>query len=613
MSSSDFSSLGIAPAILRSLKELGYETPSPIQQQSIPVLIEGANLLGTAQTGTGKTAAFALPLLSRLDAEQRAPQVLVLTPTRELGIQVAEAFKRYARYVDNFSVTAIYGGAAFYPQLQALKRGVQVVVGTPGRILDHMRRNSLDLSQIRAVVLDEADEMLRMGFIDDVESILGATPDHAQRALFSATMPKEIRRVVERYIGDAQKVEIESKTATVERIRQRYLFLNNNQKLDALTRLMEVENFDGMIVFVRTKQATIEVAEKLEARGFAAAAINGDLSQQLREQTIAKIKKGVIDILVATDVAARGLDVERITHVINYDIPYDAEAYVHRIGRTGRAGRDGTAILFVSPRESRLLKSIERTTRQPLEKLRLPTSGEVSGQRIADFQQQILDTLESQDLDEFRGLLEQLATGHDVPMVDLAAALAFQAQLARPLFPNMQEMSLPEERGKDWKMDGDRPAKGRKGKKEFGDKKGHGERKERADRPAKREYGEKGKFEGSDRPARTERGDKPRKSGRDMFIPDQMMVTYRLGVGKNHGVFPKDIVGAIANEAGIESQYIGRISIEDNSSTVDLPDGMPKEIFRHLQKVRIKQQPINITVDKSGSERSNKPRKAKQK
>src|SRR5690606_2248580 len=394
MSSSLFADLGLGAPILGALDDLGYEQPSPIQEQSIPLLLAGKNLLGVAQTGTGKTAAFALPLLNNLDPTQQSPQVLILTPTRELAIQVAEACQSYARKLKNFHVLPIYGGQEMSGQLRALRRGVQVVVGTPGRVMDHLRRESLNLAEIRAVVLDEADEMLRMGFIDDVETILAKTPDSAQRALFSATMPAAIQRIAAAYLGDAEEVRIEAKTRTVERISQRYLLLGNHQKLDALTRILEVETFDGMIIFVRTKSATVELAEKLEARGFAASALNGDLSQQLRERTVGRLKNGQLDIVVATDVAARGLDVERISHVVNYDIPYDNESYVHRIGRTGRAGREGNAILFVTPKERRLLQSIERSTRQPITEMQLPSGQQVSAQRIQQFRGQLLETLE---------------------------------------------------------------------------------------------------------------------------------------------------------------------------------------------------------------------------
>ncbi len=578
MSAADFAALGLAEPVLKALQDVGYEQPSPIQAQSIPVLLEGHNLLGTAQTGTGKTAAFALPLLSRLDPAQRTPQILVLTPTRELAIQVAEAFKSYARYMKGFSVLPIYGGQDMRGQLRALNRGVQIVVGTPGRIMDHLRRKSLNLSELRAAVLDEADEMLRMGFIDDVEEILSHTPDDAQRALFSATMPAAIRKVVSTYLGDAKEVKIAAKTTTVERITQRYLIVQGNRKLDALTRILEVEAFDAMIIFVRTKQTTVELAEKLEARGYAAAGLNGDLSQQLRERTIDRLKKGQLDILVATDVAARGLDVDRISHVFNYDIPYDTEAYVHRIGRTGRAGREGKAVLFVAPREQRMLRSIERATRQKLTVMELPSGKEVSNQRIQQFHKQLEETLRSQNLAPFRELLESFTHDNELSITDVAAALAYQSQTGRPLFPKTEDT----------------------------------EKRPEFDKASRRERGE-----------RSERGPRNRSAmpGADAEAlkdhPDVEMVRYRLGVGRRDDVQVKDVVGAIANEAEIDSEYIGRIQLFDDFTVVDLPEGMPKEVLQHLQKVRIRQREIRIRLwsdtppPKPSKKPSRKPAKAK--
>jgi len=567
MSSPDFESLGIASTVLKAVQQLGYEQPSPIQEQSIPILLAGENLLGVAQTGTGKTAAFALPLLSRIDSKQKTPQILVLTPTRELAIQVAEACQSYARHMKGFHVLPIYGGTDMRGQLRGLQRGAQVIVGTPGRILDHIRRRSLNLNELNGLVLDEADEMLRMGFIDDVETILAETPDTCQRALFSATMPPPIRRVVKKYLGDAREVSIAAKTKTVERISQRYLMVKGHQKMEALTRILEVEEFDGMIIFVRTKSATAEVAEKLEARGFSAAALNGDLSQSLRERTVNRLKKGQIDIVVATDVAARGLDVERISHVINYDIPYDNEAYVHRIGRTGRAGREGQAILFVAPKERRLLRSIEQSTRQAIAEMELPTGEQVSGQRVQQFQEKIIQSLEAKDREKFKTLLQKLAEDNDISMLDIAASLASQLQEERPLFPNLAPLDTG-------KRDSGRGDSGDKGRRE------RGERSSRGDRSRNER----------------QRGERPQCGERKQH-DDIEMVTYRMEVGKDHGVMPKDIVGAIANEAGIESQNIGRIKLNDDYSTVDLPEGMPKEIFQHLKnKVRVRQQPMKLSV-----------------
>lgn len=544
-----FTSLGLADPILRAVADLGYESPSPIQAQSIPVLLAGRNLLGTAQTGTGKTAAFALPLLSQLDEKQRSPQILVLTPTRELAIQVAEAFQTYARYLKQFHVLPIYGGSDIRSQLKGLQRGAQVIVGTPGRVLDHLRRNSLDLRQLRALVLDEADEMLRMGFIDDVETILAKTPASCQRALFSATMPQQIKRVANTYLGDAEQISIAAKTRTVERISQSYLGIKHHHKMDALTRILEVEEFDGMIIFVRTKSATTDIADKLEARGFSAAALNGDLTQALREKTIDKLKRNQLDIIVATDVAARGLDVERISHVINYDIPYDNESYVHRIGRTGRAGREGKAILFVTPKEQRMLRSIEKSTRQPITPMNLPTNAEVSGQRVDQFSRQLLKVIGSEETAPFLNFLTQFSQENEISIEDAAAALVWMAQKDRPLFPRQEALESNFSSGKP-----DRADKPRR------------ERPQREERPRR-----------DDRP---KRDSKPALAGVDM-------VTYRLEVGHNDQITPSNIVGAIANEADIESQYIGHIKLYDEFSTVELPAGMPDALLQHLQKVRV--------------------------
>ncbi len=428
-----FGDLGLAEALLQALSAVGYETPSPIQAATIPPLLEGRDVLGQAQTGTGKTAAFALPILSRLDLSKSKPQALVLAPTRELAIQVAEAFQRYASHLPGFHVLPIYGGQSYGPQLAGLRRGAHVVVGTPGRVIDHLERGSLDLSGLTTLVLDEADEMLRMGFIDDVETVLKKTPPERQVALFSATMPAPIRRIAQTYLREPAEITIKAKTTTATNIRQRYWYVSGVQKLDALTRILEAEPFEAMIVFARTKQATEELAGKLQARGFDAAAINGDIVQAQRERLIQQLKDGKLDILVATDVAARGLDVERISHVLNYDIPTDTEAYVHRIGRTGRAGRSGEAILFVAPREKRLLMAIERATRQPIAEMQLPSVEAVNDQRITKFKQRIADALAADDLGVFRQLIEQFEQERNVPAIEIAAALARLAQGGQPL------------------------------------------------------------------------------------------------------------------------------------------------------------------------------------
>jgi ATP-dependent RNA helicase DeaD len=595
MSSNEFLSLGISAPVLKAVQNLGYEQPSPIQAQSIPILLSGKNLLGTAQTGTGKTAAFALPLLSNIDEKQKTPQILVLTPTRELAIQVAEAFQSYAKYIKGFHVLPIYGGADIGGQLRGLKRGAQVVVGTPGRMLDHLKRKSLNLSQVKSLVLDEADEMLRMGFIDDVETILSKTPAESQRALFSATMPAAIKRVADKYLGDAEQVRIQSKTQTVERIKQQYITVKAHQKMDALTRVLEVEQFDGMIIFVRTKSSTVDIADRLQARGFSSAALNGDLSQAIRERTIGKLKRGQIDVVVATDVAARGLDVERISHVINFDIPYDNESYVHRIGRTGRAGREGNAILFITPKETRLLRSIEKTTKSTIAPLTMPSNAQVSDQRIQQFTEQLSKTLETPRLDKFREMIVKYVEEHDLDMADVAAALTYENQKERPLFPKLDNIVAPRQdnsgknRDRDRDRDRDSKKRERKGKDNFS--KDSNTRNTRAK---------------SERVVRDEDGNE---------VP---MLTYRLEVGKNDSVEPSNIVGAIANEADISSQYIGQIILHDDYSTVDLPDGMPDEIFKTLKKARVRSKALNISVDKGGdnsapSGRSPRPKKGPKK
>jgi len=583
MSSVDFASLGISAPVLKAVQQLGYEQPSPVQEASIPILLQGKNLLGTAQTGTGKTAAFALPFLSMLDEKQKTPQILVLTPTRELAIQVAEAFQSYAKHIKGFHVLPIYGGADIGGQLRGLKRGAQVVVGTPGRMLDHLRRRSLDLSQIKGLILDEADEMLRMGFIDDVETILAKTPPECQRTLFSATMPPAIKRVADKYLGDAEVVSIESKTKTVERIAQSHLMVKGHQKMDALTRILDVEQFEGMIIFVRTKSSTLEIAEKLEARGFSSAALNGDLTQTVRERTINRLKKGQLDIVVATDVAARGLDVERISHVINYDVPYDNESYVHRIGRTGRAGREGKAIMFVTQKETRMLRSIEKSTRQPISSFNLPSNEEVSGQRVEQFKEQLVGMCKSTKLDKFHSLVKEVAAEHDIDMTLLAAALAFEAQKERPLFPKMVAIDTPRASNKD--RSNDRKPRERN------------ERNDRSDRSERQ------------RPDRAPKAARDKAPMTDNEGNDVAMITYRIEVGRNDDVSPKNIVGAIANEAQIDAQFIGHIKLHDNHSTVDLPEGMPKELFDHLYKVRVCQKPLKISVDNgtAGEQRDAKP------
>ncbi len=556
---SSFQELNLPAPLLSALDEVGYETPSPIQAQTIPHLLEGLDLLGHAPTGTGKTAAFALPLLSRIDIRRQQVQLMVLTPTRELAIQVAEAFQRYASHMKGFHVLPVYGGQDYARQINQLKRGVHAVVGTPGRVMDHMRKGTLKLDALQALVLDEADEMLRMGFIDDVEWILEQTPERRQMALFSATMPKQIQRIARRHLHDPQEISIKARTATAETIRQRYWLVSGLHKLDALTRILEVEPFDALLMFVRTRTATTELAERLEARGYAAAAINGDMVQKQREQMVERLKQGSLDILVATDVAARGLDVERVSHVVNYDIPYDTEAYIHRIGRTGRAGRKGDAILFVAPRERRMLGAIEKATRQKIEPLELPSTEMVNNKRIAAFKQTISDTLAAGELDFMQGLVEQYQQEHDVPALEIAAALARISIGDRPLL---------------LQPDKEKPA---------------------------RSKGEKGQ--------RRERGE-PRERKR-ATRPAKGMERFRIEVGYKHGVKPGNIVGAIANEAGLDSRHIGHIDIHTDFSLVDLPVGMPKEVFQDLKKTRICNQRIDISRPDQGGKRKKDGHKAK--
>ncbi|HAS51101.1 MAG TPA: ATP-dependent RNA helicase [Gammaproteobacteria bacterium] len=560
-----FEQLALSPALLQTLQELGYEAPTPIQAATIPPMLEGCDVLGQAQTGTGKTAAFALPILEKLDWNDRQPQALVLTPTRELAIQVAEAFQSYARHLPGFHVLPIYGGQSMTLQLRHLRRGVHVVVGTPGRVMDHLRRETLSLATLRTVVLDEADEMLRMGFIDDVDWILEQTPATKQVALFSATMPELIRRVAHRHLRNPQEVRIETRTATVATVRQRYCQVGVQHKLDALTRVLEVEDADATLIFVRTKVAATELAERLEARGYPSAALHGDMTQALREKTIDQLRGGGLDILVATDVAARGLDVQRISHVINYDIPYDPEAYIHRIGRTGRAGRAGDAILFVAPREIRLLRTIEKATRQPVEKMPLPTQEAITGHRLAQFKQQVTEVLTSQDLEFFQQIVAELEREQETSPQDIAAALAYLAQRDRPL---QFEDTIPKDSERERERSRDR----------------EGDRGQDRERPSFR----------SDREERGPRGGE-RRDARSSSDFSSNKTRYRIEVGREHGATPQNIMGAIANEAGIEGRYIGRIEIYDDYSTVDLPEGMPPEIFQHLKRVRVRQQMLNIS------------------
>ncbi|MDD2664690.1 MAG: DEAD/DEAH box helicase [Dechloromonas sp.] len=565
-----FAELGLSEALLKALTEIGYETPSPIQAQCIPILLDGHDLLGMAQTGTGKTAAFALPLMEQIDVKLMKPQALILTPTRELAIQVAEALQSYAKHLPGFHVLPIYGGQSYTIQLKQLARGAHVVVGTPGRVMDHLERKTLNLDNLKTLVLDEADEMLRMGFIDDVEWILEHTPEQHQTALFSATMPEQIRRVAQKYLVEPREIKIKAATATVAAIRQVYWQVSGMHKLDALTRILEVEDdFDAAIIFVRTKTATVELADKLNARGYAAAALNGDLNQQMRERVIDQLKSGALDIVIATDVAARGIDVPRVSHVVNYDIPYDTEAYVHRIGRTGRAGRNGNAILFVAPREIRMLRTIERATRQPIAPLTLPSRADVTNKRVTDFKAKVAEVISTEGLDFFANIVSQLCEEQDVGAEEVAAALALMAQQGKPL-----------------QIAGEDPAPARPFARDERRPSPFTERDPRKPRQEDR-GGDRPRFE--DRPRRDDRPARPAPAGD--------MVRYRIDVGREHGVEVRDIVGAIANEAGIESRFIGRIGLYEESSTVELPAGMPAEAANALKRTRIRGVPINLRPD----------------
>ncbi|MFY9714037.1 MAG: DEAD/DEAH box helicase [Microbacterium sp.] len=550
-----FEELGLTGPVLRAVRDLGYETPSPIQAATIPTLLAGRDVVGMAQTGTGKTAAFALPVLERLDISQKIPQALVLAPTRELALQVCEAFESYSAKMKGVHVLPVYGGQGYGVQLSALRRGVHVIVGTPGRIMDHLAKGTLDLSELKYLVLDEADEMLKMGFAEDVEQILAQTPKEKQVALFSATMPPQIRRLAQQYLRDPEEISIKSKTATGTNITQRYLVVSYAQKVDALTRILEVENFEGMIVFVRTKNETETLAEKLRARGYSAAAINGDVAQVQRERTVNQLKDGKLDILVATDVAARGLDVERISHVVNFDIPTDTESYVHRIGRTGRAGRKGDAISFITPRERYLLKSIEKATRQQPTQMQLPSTEDVNTTRLARFDDAITAALsETARIEGFRDIVAHYVRNHDVPEGDVAAALAVVAQGETPLLLDPAHDPLSKAVAAD-------------------------------NRPARDSAG-------GTRAPRTDREPRTDRRGRGDYTP------YRIEVGRRHRVEPRQIVGALANEGGLGRDDFGVINIRPDFSTVELPANMDPSVLDKLRDTRISGRLIEIKADR---------------
>ena len=540
-SSVNFNSFGLSDALLKVLEEVGYEVPSAIQEQCITHLLNGHDVIGQAQTGTGKTAAFALPLIDRIDLNNNQVQLLVLVPTRELAIQVSEAIQTYARHLKEFHVLPIYGGQSYDVQLRPLKRGVHAVVGTPGRVMDHLKRGTLKLNSLKALVLDEADEMLKMGFIDDVKWVMEKLPKERQIALFSATIPDVIRRVAEKFLNSPKLVKVKTKTATAQTISQRYWLVGGVHKLDALTRILEVESFDALLIFVRTKTATIDLAEKLSARGFTAEAINGDIAQNQRERIITQLKNGKIDILIATDVAARGLDVDRISHVVNYDIPQDPESYVHRIGRTGRAGREGKAILFVAPRERRMLKTIEKITRQPIDPMQLPSAKIINEQRVNNFKQRITDTLDNQELSIFEELILDYQKGHEIDAFKIASALALMAQGAEPLLLNEKEINQTS-------------------------------------------FDEKNKNEISVSIHADTLKDHPK----------ILMRRYKVAVGHKDKIKTGNVLGAIANEAEISSEFVGAIQIFQDFTTVDLPDEMPKETLQILKNIRVFDKKLNI-------------------
>lgn len=572
-----FSDFNLSPEVHKAVESVGYETPTPIQAQTIPPMLDGRDVLGVAQTGTGKTAAFALPLLSKIDLKAKTPQILCLAPTRELAIQVAEAFHTYAKHLKGFKVLPIYGGTDYRNQIRQLERGVQVVVGTPGRVMDHIRRGTLILSDLKTLVLDEADEMLRMGFIDDVEWILEQTPEQHQTALFSATMPPRIKQITKKYLNEPAEVMIRTQSTTSPAIRQRFLQVRPFEKIDLLARVLEVEDFDAMLVFVRTKNATVEVAERLQARGYAVEPLNGDIAQNQREKTLGRLKNGKIDILIATDVAARGLHVDRISHVVNFDVPYDTESYVHRIGRTGRAGKEGDAILFVTWREKRMLQAVERLTRQKIEPFTFPSAKVLNDRKIEQFFTRI-DTELQKDLAEYKSVIEKYMERNEVDLSLLAAAMASLGADSKPFY--IKEMPAPPRETRERGRDGDRA------------------RPMRGDRPDRR-------------PERRPEKRSEKQSGSRPSHDAVASETFRMEVGEKHGLNKGDVVGAIANEAGIDAKHIGKIQIYQEHSYVDLPEGMPREILKTLKKIWVRGKQLDISKQGTAKPASAKPRPRK--
>jgi ATP-dependent RNA helicase DeaD len=547
-----FDQIPLAEPILQAVRKAGYEKPSPIQEHAIPPLLEGKDLLGVAQTGTGKTAAFSLPLLSRIDESIKGAQILVLAPTRELALQVAEAMEGFAENLPNLRVVAVYGGTGYGEQIREFKRGAQVVVGTPGRVMDHIEKGYLKLNNLQALVLDEADEMLSMGFIDDIEWILEHTPKERQTALFSATMPKPIRKLAEKHLQDPEQVTIKVKAENSPNIRQRFIKVRQHEKRDMLTRLLEIEKFEAMLIFARTKNATMEIAEKLQSKGYPAEPLNGDMPQTLREKTVDRLKRGKINVLVATDVAARGLDVDRISHVLNYDAPFDLESYTHRIGRTGRAGREGDAIIFITNKEMRMLNAIERTLKVPCDQYVFPTLEEMNERREEEFFNKIEQGLTG-NLDDYRKALQRYIEESGKDTLEVAASLAFLEAGKKALrYESMPTASS-----------------------------GKGRREDRRDRD------------------RGDRRESPRREGRDRKSSrDDNLQSYRMEVGEFHGAQKGDIVGAIANEVGIDPQHMGKIRMFKDHSFIDLPKDMPREIFEALKTVWVQGHQMNISVDK---------------
>lgn len=579
-----FNEIGLNEQLLKSLKEMGFKIPTPIQAKAIPHLMSSnQDIIASAQTGTGKTAAFALPILSQINSKQRKPQVLVLAPTRELAIQVSESFNKYGMFLDNLNIATIYGGQSYDPQLRQLRRGVQVVVGTPGRVIDHIKRGTLDISQLQCLVLDEADEMLNMGFLEDVQFVLKQTPKERQIALFSATLPEQIRAIAQDYLNDPAKITVKKKTMTADSIHQRALFVAPRDKIYALCRILEAEETDGVIVFTKTKAATLQVSEHLQRAGLSATALNGDMPQNARERTIDQFKSGRLNVLVATDVAARGLDVKRVSHVFNFDLPNDTESYIHRVGRTGRAGRTGEAIIFLSNSQRSRLRTIERATKQKIEVIQLPTTDDINQLRIKRFMQTITDAAASQDLTMFKDLINLYAAESGKPMEQIAAALAHINQQGRPFLAQ------------------DRPQRSSR----------EDRKKNRSERDHRNDSGDRGEAGGR---RRTEMKRKPRQVG----PPEAGMERYRIEVGKRDGVRPGNIVGAVANEAGIDGDFIGPIQIHDSHSTIDLPEGMPRGVYQTLRKARVAGKQLHIARDgeareeNSGNNEGGRPRKHQQ-